>query len=57
MENLKSLASVIIGGSIIGGGIGLLFLWHIPWYAFVIPLVLFGTGLLFLFAGFSDIEI
>jgi hypothetical protein len=57
MENLKDLASIILGVFVVGIGVSLLFFWHIPWYAFVIPLVLFGVGLLFLSVGFSDGEI
>ena len=57
METLKNMASVAMGVLIIGIGIGCLYLWNVPWYAFIVPLVIFGAGFTFIGVGLSDWDI
>ena len=54
MENLKNIASAIVGVLFVEIGIGCLYLWGVPWYAFIIPLWIFGVGFLFIGIGLSD---
>jgi len=56
MDILKNVASIILGVFLLGLGVYSLFYWNVPWYAFVIPLILFIAGAAFGGAGLSGMD-
>ena len=55
-DSIKNLASIVLGCFFVGLALYLLYFWGVPWYAVLVPTILFIAGAIFGGAGLSGME-